>query len=152
MPKGDHRTHGLSKTTTWMIWTGIRSRCISPTNRSFKNYGGRGIKVCPRWRDSFANFLADMGERPPGMQIERKDNNGDYEPGNCRWATRIEQAGNRRNNRRITTRGQTLMLAEWSRIGGVKAPTISRRLKRGWTVESAIFSPTQIEKIPKCLR
>jgi hypothetical protein len=86
-------THGMSSSHTWRSWRSMRMRCADPNN---KYYGGRGIRVCQRWLHSFENFLADMGERPPGTSLDRyPDNAGDYEPGNCRWATTIEQRGNR---------------------------------------------------------
>ncbi len=88
------RQHGKTGTPTNLIWQGIRSRCNNPNVRSYKNYGGRGISVCNRW-DSFENFLEDMGERPSGMQIDRIDNNGNYEPANCRWVTNYENQQNK---------------------------------------------------------
>jgi hypothetical protein len=90
-------THGASKTPEFSIWTDMLRRCSDPRRPEFKHYGGRGITVCDRWRESFANFLADMGPRPsPGLTLDRRDNDGNYEPGNCRWATVLEQNRNRR--------------------------------------------------------
>lgn len=99
MKKGRALSHGhalsRSRTPTYRSWAGMINRCTNPRQPNFERYGGRGITVCDRWR-SFENFLADMGERPEGTTIDRKDNDGNYEPGNCRWATDIEQQANTR--------------------------------------------------------
>lgn len=133
-------THGMTDTTTYNVWVNMRQRCANPNNPRFVDYGGRGIKVCERWR-SFENFLADMGERPKGMTLERRDNDGDYDPSNCRWATRVEQATNKRNNSYLTYQGETLCVADWARRLGVRAQFLRVRLARGWPVEEVLGRP-----------
>jgi hypothetical protein len=91
--------HGMTGTPTWWSWICMRQRCSDPRVYGYSRYGGRGITVCERWLHSFENFLADMGERPDGMTLDRIDNDGNYEPGNCRWATSSDQNNNRSDNK-----------------------------------------------------
>ena len=138
--EGTRTTHGLAQTPIYRVWSSMRHRCQQPSNRSWANYGGRGIKVCERWQ-KFENWLVDMGPRPEGAMIERRDNNGDYEPGNCYWATRTEQNKNRRNTRLITANGETLHLAEWARRLGVSHITVLARIEAGWDEARAVTQP-----------
>lgn len=141
---------------TYRTWSRMIQRCEDATSASFADYGGRGIAVCARWRGDFAAFLADMGERPAGMSIDRIDNDGGYWcghcekcaenvcPPNCRWATPSEQSRNRRSNRLLTCHGRTMTLAEWAAETGMAAEAISQRLSRlGWTMERALCTPTR---------
>lgn len=131
-------THSYEKTRVWRIWYGMLERCRRPTNTVFKFYGGRGIKVCERWQ-VFDNFLADMGEPPLGMTLEREKTDGDYEPSNCRWATMKEQQRNRRNTHWLTFDGRTQAMSAWAEEAGVPYKTLWMRVvKYGWTVERAL--------------
>lgn len=115
----------------------MRKRCLNPNTHNFKDYGERGIKVCDRWLNSFENFLADMGERPNGMTIDRINPNGDYEAGNCRWATPQMQARNRRNSITVEYRGRELSLTEYAEVRRVKYCSLFRRMKAGMTPHEA---------------
>lgn len=136
--------HGMSQTRTHRIWWGMIRRCTEPSFANWSDYGGRGIRVCERWL-TFENFLADMGECQPGMTIERKDTNAGYDPGNCVWATPIEQARNKRNSRRYEYRGKLRSMAEIAELSGVHYGTLRSRLRNyGWDLERAISQPVQV--------
>lgn len=133
-----NRTHGKSTTTIYRLWANLPQRCGNPNNPAFKYYGGRGITVCDRWVNSFENFVADMGEPPPGATLDRVDNNKGYSPDNCRWASREDQANNMRSNRLITLRGVTMTTIQWARRLGLNPGNVYSRLHRGWTPERAL--------------
>ena len=128
-------THGKSHTPIYSVWQNMLARCYSPTHKSHANYGGRGIGVCDRWRYSFVNFYTDVGDPPKGHTLDRINNNADYEPNNCRWATPKEQSRNSRKVRLITYAGETMNLTEWAARIGVSHATIIRRIKKGWPLE-----------------
>ena len=137
-------THGHSQTKTHRIWLGINQRCYDPNHHKYEIYGGRGIKVCDRWRGAgkFENFLADMGECPDGFSIDRHpDNNGNYEPKNCRWATSKQQNRNRRDNKIIDVFGNKMTLAEACERYGVGYQCAYKRIKRGWSIEKTLMEP-----------
>jgi hypothetical protein len=120
----------------------MKKRCLNPSRPNYKYYGARGIRVCDRWLHSFEKFFEDMGPRPaPGYSIERRDNDGDYTPENCYWATWSQQARNTRRSRVITFNGETKILSEWADATGIPANTLCKRLSRGWSVERTLTTP-----------
>jgi hypothetical protein len=135
------RTHGKSHTAESRVWKGMIQRCTNPKRRGWERYGGRGITVCERWRASFADFLADMGARPsPKHSIDRIDNDGHYEPANCRWATKHEQGSNTRAVTRMLD-GKPISLRGMAELSGLHVRTIRYRLARGWSVERTVRTP-----------
>ena len=123
-------------------WSQMISRCYDPDHIKYKNYGARGIRVCDRWI-CFRLFAEDMGSRPEGKTLNRKDNDGHYCPENCEWATPVEQAQNRTTNVKLTHDGKTLCVAEWSRTLGIPREALRNRLYRGWSVEEALTRPVR---------
>lgn len=132
-------THGMSKTAIYRTWRCMLSRCYYVKDKCYNIYGGRGVVVCNRWKDSFENFYADMGDRPSNRHsLDRIDSNGNYCPENCRWATPIEQANNRRNTIRVCIDGVSKSLVDWAEFYGTRLDTIITRIHRGWPLEEAV--------------
>lgn len=142
----NHFRHGMANTPEYRSWQDMHSRCSNPKDISFANYGGRGIAVCARW-SSFPHFYADMGARPgPNYSLDRyPDNNGDYSPGNCRWATQGQQLRNTRRTRNFTLYGMTKCLKDWCHDFGKEPQLVSKRLKLGWTIEDALTMPVDTD-------
>lgn len=131
-------THRMARSPEYEAWNSMIQRCTNPNAQAFQQYGGRGIKVFDLWR-TFENFLADMGPRPsPKHSIDRINNDGNYEPGNCRWATRKEQQRNMRNNRMIVVDGVSMMLVEAVERAGLDYMMVYGRLYRGWDISRAL--------------
>ncbi len=133
--------HGLCKSSEYIIWQQMKERCYNVKKESHKRYGARGITVCDRWRESFENFLADMGPRPAGMSLDRIDNNGNYEPGNCRWADNETQYRNRRQTVWIEFNGEKLCQKDWAKRYNIDEATLAQRIARGWPLEKAFTEP-----------
>lgn len=133
--------HGMFGTRPYGIWVGMKSRCYNKKNEKYKNYGGRGIKVCERWHD-YQKFWADMKEGYGyDLSLDRIDNDGDYEPSNCRWATLREQASNRSDNIFYTYKGKKQPVSYIADQLGIKRSTVFYRIKQGWSIEDALFTP-----------
>lgn len=131
---------GRKRSATHHTWTNMVARCTNPNRPDFKFYGGRGIAVCDRWRSSFSDFLADMGEKPAGTSLDRIDNERGYEPGNCRWATKDQQMQNTRATRQITYLGRTMGLNAWAKELGCNKESLRIRLAK-WPLEKAMSHP-----------
>jgi hypothetical protein len=141
----ERTTHGHSRggicSSEYKTWCGMIQRCHNPNDKSYPDYGQRGIRVYQQWRESFEKFIADMGLKPSRFHsIDRIHNDGNYEPGNCRWATDEEQGRNRSVNHVIECRGKAHTLIEWSEITGLTPDCIAKRFKYGWSAERALFT------------
>lgn len=136
------KTHGKTRSRTWNTWRGMIERCTNPRHRDFGIYGGRGIAVCERWR-AFSNFYADMGERPEGMTLNGFPNkDGNYQPGNCRWATTLQQTRNKRSSVVIEHGGRRMVLVDWTRELGISPHGLYNKIKvLGWSAERALRLP-----------
>lgn len=136
-------THGLTKTRTYESWFAMKRRCLRNDGDNRKYYVFRGIRVCERWM-KFENFLADMGERSEGMSLDRINNDGNYEPGNCRWATPVDQANNRRSNKIYTHNGVSMTQAQWAKSLGIRVNVLCYRIKAGWPIEKALTASKRV--------
>jgi len=135
------KKHGMNNSPEAQTLRNMKYRCNNKNSPNFHLYGGRGIAVCDRWSgdDGLTNFIADMGERPSSKHsIDRIDNNGNYEPDNCRWATLLEQQNNRRSNVILEYEGERKTLIEWARLSSVSVAAFKNRIRRGWTIERAM--------------
>lgn len=136
------KTHGATRTPEYKAWRSMIDRCERKTHRSYCRYGAKGVAVCPQWRHDFPAFFREVGQKPSAeYTLERVSNSRGYEPGNVRWATRIEQARNRSSNRYIEFRGARRTIAEWSEVTGIPQDTIRRRLESGQSPEATLTRP-----------
>lgn len=144
------RNHGLStdaygnKPRLYRIWKQMRQRCLNPNDTAYPRYGGRGVTICPEWSDykSFHDWAVANGYEDR-LSIDRRDNDGDYNPTNCRWADNYQQGRNKRNNLCVTHQEETRTVAEWADILGIPMRTLKSRLRLGWSVEDALSTPTR---------
>ena len=141
--KHGHMTDQARPTRTYQTWKAMKKRCENVNYEGYARYGARGIKVCERWQESFESFLADMGPAPKGYTIDRKDVNGNYEPGNCKWSSKKDQMRNTTKTRLIIYKGREMSLAEACEITGQTRTRVNARLRLGWTVERALTQPNR---------
>ncbi len=128
------------RTAEYAIWLSMITRCTNPKANNYHLYGGRGIRICDKWRQSFMEFLSDVGRRPhPDLTIDRLDNDGHYEPGNVRWSTIKEQGNNRRTNHVLTVDGVSKTIMQWAESTGISRTTIGSRVQSGWSMSDAIL-------------
>jgi ribosomal protein S16 len=133
--------HGMHRSPEYRTWAAIIQRCHNPKSSAHEFYGGRGISVCGAWRRSFVAFYADIGPKPSRAHtLERVRNDGDYEPGNVRWATMHEQARNRRDNRKVEVLGLIMPLCDWAEVTGLRPGCMTSRLRAGWSPERAVLT------------
>lgn len=139
-----HSEAGLNRSKEYRTWKSMKTRCLNKHSKEYKRYGGRGIKICQSWIDSFESFLYDMGRAPsPNHSLDRMDNNGDYNFFNCRWATSKEQNNNSSNCNFITMNGKTLSVAAWAESYNVSYIMVYKRLMRGWNLKEALETPSK---------
>lgn len=137
--------HGMWRSAAHGVWEGMIQRCDNPNHLAYARYGGRGIRVCERWHE-FAEFYADMYPKPfSSASLDRIDNNGDYCPENCRWATKKEQSRNRSDNRVLNYHGIERCVTEWAETLGMKVSALNERIRCGWTVEDALDTPVHLD-------
>lgn len=143
------RLHGMCATSEYSSWEHAKARCFKPKQRGYHNYGGRGITMCKEWQDDFRVFIKHMGPKPtPKHELERINNNGNYEPGNCRWATRKEQMCNTRRNVNVTWRGETKTIQEWAKqLGWSWHCMYNRIIRRQWPMERAMMPKQSIKHL-----
>lgn len=134
-----NKTHGMRHTPIYSVWHNMLRRCYEPNAISYPNYGGKGITVCEEWH-KFENFYKDMGDRPDGMSLDRKDSKGNYEPDNCQWATRIEQANNKKVNKFYDINGEMLTVPEIARRNNASKGALYRRLYKGMSIDESLRS------------
>lgn len=140
--------HNGRRTRLYGIWKGMRQRCYNPNNHAYHRYGGRGITVCDEWNNDFVTFRdwALANGYSDNLSIDRKDNNGNYDPSNCRWATQKEQMNNVSYNRKVEWNGEEHTVAEWAEITGLSQGVIAARLNNGWNIERTLTEISYLGK------
>lgn len=148
------RTHGMTNTRLYTIWTSMKVRCYNKNCDAYNKYGGRGITICDEWKNDFSAFMKWAYENgySEELTIDRINVNGNYEPDNCRWATYKTQANNTRKNKYLTLDGKTMTMKQWSEYTGIRYGTLYRRLKDGWSVKSALTIPITRRNMSKSIR
>lgn len=139
--------HGMSRSLLWAVWHAMQQRCTNQNLKAFPNYGGRGIQICADWNDfgTFKEWALSAGYQQ-GLSLERINNDGPYAPGNCRWASMLEQAQNTRRTRLVTVAGKTQSVRQWAREMGLAPSTPYYRVKVGWPIELAVSTPPHMER------